>query len=377
MKKILIFGPIGDFGGREVESGFIAKVLSSVYDVTVCSTGKMTKKSQVFDFNPKQKTLSLPDMMLKKYFHFRIFAFFSLMKNNFAGKAPDYAKNYLSLKFNYTKKLNDLIENLIPEYDLLFICAQIASAYIPESVAIASKKNIKIVFRTTGVITNIDYGYLSKVDCFIHHSVRNANRLAYSYMLIDQCALNEDTLLKIQPVSKQIQNFLTVSRLVQEKNVDVVIKAFLKSKAAGDKLYVIGDGPQKNELMQLAAIEEDVIFPGLVDNDKIAGYFAKTDCMIVSHYDFETGPLTGIEAMAAGRIIISAKTGAMQDRLPFSNLWFDNNASDLAIQILKAKKLDSEEVADLSNAIQARYIDAYNTEIISKRYLACIKALIS
>lgn len=377
MKKILLIGPIGDYGGREIEASFIASTLSELYHVEICSTGRITKKSQVFDFNPQQKILSLPHLMLKKYLFFRVIAFFSLIKNNFKGSLSYYAKNQLSKKMGYEKKVKSLLEDLIPEYDLIFICAQLGSAYIPEIVQIASKKNIKIVFRTTGVIENTAYDYLDKVDCFLHHSMRNANRIGYHYQLIDQCALNENSLIEIPLANKKVKNFLTIARLIKEKNVDVVITAFIQAKAVGDKLYVVGDGPKKKDLMRLAANEKDIIFLGHVDNDKIAAYFAETDCLIVSHYDAETGPLTGIEAMAAGRIIISSKTGAMQERLPFSDFWFDNNANDLAKQIKRVKKLDHNEIVDLSNAIRSRYMETYNKKEIGKSYLNSIKVLIS
>ena len=46
---MLIIGPIGDFGGRELEAGFIANSLSDNYDVEICSIGNITKNSQVYE----------------------------------------------------------------------------------------------------------------------------------------------------------------------------------------------------------------------------------------------------------------------------------------------------------------------------------------
>ena len=43
--KILLIGPIGDFGGREVEVNIIARALENDFNVSILSTGYMTADS--------------------------------------------------------------------------------------------------------------------------------------------------------------------------------------------------------------------------------------------------------------------------------------------------------------------------------------------
>ena len=381
MKKILVLGPIGDYGGREIEAGFIANVLSSQYDVTIFSTGSLTKKSQVFHFNHRQKVLTLSGLLIKKFFVFRLLSFLSFLKSNFAGSISDYANNgVLKRKFGYHQKAVEIIDELVPQYDVLFICAQLSSNFLHESIHAAKKNNVKVIFRTTGYITDSNFGYLNGVDCFLHHSFRNAEALKshgeHQYLLIDQCAFNEKQLLQIPVVNEKVRCFLTLARLVRNKNIDVVIEAFQKIRQSGDKLYIIGDGTEKQELMKLAEADNDIVFTGHVSNDNISNYFKKADCVIISHYDMETGPLTGVEAMAAGRMIISAKTGAMQERLPFNDFWFDNTTEDLAAQMLKVKALEKSQVFQKATEIRTRYKSEYNISAIAGRYLSCVAALI-
>jgi len=80
-KRILIFGPIGDFGGRELESGFIASVLSSKFDVAICSSGTISEKSQFFDFNKGLNVFSVNQLLFDKYWIIRILAYLSFLKN--------------------------------------------------------------------------------------------------------------------------------------------------------------------------------------------------------------------------------------------------------------------------------------------------------
>jgi len=381
-KKVLIFGPIADYGGREVECGFIASALSADFTVEVCSTGFISKNTQVLDRNPGLKVFSVDQLLYKKSLAIRMVAFVNFLKNGSKGRALDYTNNLIAKKyFGYNKKIDVVVEALVKQYDLIFICAQLSSKLLAPCITAAKKHGKKVVFRTTGVITETNFDFIAQVDCFLHHSQRNARLLAdapnYRYRIIDQCALNEKQLLEIPAASHKVKTFLTIARLVADKNIDVVIGAFQQLKSTGNKLYIVGDGPEKNNLMKMAANDDHIIFTGHVSNDRISEYFETADCIIISHYDFETGPLTGVEAMAAGRMIISAKTGAMQERLPFSNFWFDNDKSNLAVQMQAVVMLDAPQVQQQSAAIRERYLDEYNSAKIGSKYLNAVASLIS
>ena len=71
-KKILFIGPIGDFGGRELETGFMAKSLSNDFDIEILSTGNLTLNSQIFDFVPTEIVQTLNECIYKNSFRFRI-----------------------------------------------------------------------------------------------------------------------------------------------------------------------------------------------------------------------------------------------------------------------------------------------------------------
>lgn len=372
-KKILIFGPMGDFGGRELEAAFIADALSEKYEVDICSSTSFTGASQLFEFNKEQMAFSLNSVLIKNHFSIKLFATLSHWKNRRSKDASFFAKNYFTKTyFGYNKKIRQAFETLIPDYDLVFICGQLSSRFVADVVDIASSKGIKILFRTTGTNDNDQYGYIDKVDGFIHHSQKNAERLLQSakhqYAIIDQCAYSENDLMKIPLVQQPIRTFLTLARLVAEKNIDVVIEAFKKVKTTGDRLLILGSGPETEHLTAIAEGDPDIIFKGFVPNNETADYFAMADCVIISYYALETGPLTGIEAMAAGRLLITTEAGAMPERIAFNPFWFENNVDSLAKQILEIKKLDAAETLHLSEKIRNRYSESYSKLFVSAQY---------
>nr|WP_246457682.1 glycosyltransferase family 4 protein [Winogradskyella echinorum] len=215
---------------------------------------------------------------------------------------------------------------------------------------------------------------------FIHHSESNAKRLNYldkhNYVIIDQCAFNEEEYLKIK-VKKSAKTFLTVSRIVPQKNIDILIDVFKLRENANLNLIIIGEGEILEELKIRAKKSPNIIFLGFIPNDQLNYYFEQYDCFIVSHYHNETGPLTGIEAMASGLIIASAKTGAMPDRLPDNNFFFENNVKDLSLVINKIKELKQEEIKSISKYNRTRYLEKYKIELIQSQYKNVIFKLLN
>jgi glycosyltransferase involved in cell wall biosynthesis len=384
LKKILIIGPIGDFGGREIECGFIAKSLSKKFDVYICSTGNLSAKSQVFDFVSSLKVFSITDLVYKNDLSVRISSFFSWIKNCCKSPVSFYVKSKFNKGcLNIENKIQNQIKNQVENSDCILICAQLSSNYIEIIINHAYQFNKPVFFRTTGAIGKIEKktcSYLIKVTQFIHHSEKNAFNLNsqenFPYVIIDQCAYNEQSLLQIEQLEKKVTTFITIARLVKEKNIDVVIKAFLKIKENGDQLFVVGDGLELKALQELAFGEPSVIFTGFVSNIDLTDFFRISDCVVISHCDGETGPLTGIEAMAAGKLLLSAKTGAMPERLPNNEFWFDNSIDDLVIQMQKVKEMDAIKVAVISAYNRKRYLESYSEVIIRQAYIKAAQAFL-
>lgn len=378
-KKILLIGPIGDFGGRELEVGFIAKALNEEFDVKICSTVYFTKESQVFDFVTKKQLFSLANTVINKNYLIKLVSLIAYFRFGCRYSISYFFNNKINKKyFEVTNKTNRIIEELVVENDLIIICAQISSAYMNKVVRYAFVKNIPVIFRTTGTIVDLGasllkskFSWLEKVTCFIHHSETNANKLTllnkHDYEIIDQCAYNEKELLACLNKENKISNFFVLSRLSKEKQIDVVIKAFSNIGQPTDYLHIYGTGPELIFLKELAKNNSNVIFYGHISHAKSHELFYKYDCLIISSSE-EAGPLTGVEAMAAGMSLISTKVGAMPERLIDYDFWYDGSQEQLEVKMLKFKGLPISEVNRISKTVKQRYVEEYSIEAIKNKY---------
>ncbi len=105
------------------------------------------------------------------------------------------------------------------------------------------------------------------------------------------------------------QNMVFVGRLVEGKNVDLLIDAFseLKSKYPDSTLTVVGDGPKRKELEGLSIkLKTEVRFLGVIDHGKLWKQYATADVLVLpsSH---EGWGLVVLEAFASGIPVITTR----------------------------------------------------------------------
>jgi 1,2-diacylglycerol 3-alpha-glucosyltransferase len=117
--------------------------------------------------------------------------------------------------------------------------------------------------------------------------------------------------LQAEPLSRGNYGFaeddillIYTGRLGPEKNLDFLLMAFAGVVQAVEnvKLLILGDGPLKEELQELAKdlqIAESVQFTGLIQYDNMPGYLAMCDAFVTASVT-EVHPLSVIEAMEAG-----------------------------------------------------------------------------
>lgn len=144
------------------------------------------------------------------------------------------------------------------------------------------------------------------------------------------------------------KHILFVGRLVKEKNVDCIIKAFDYIKDKDVVLDIVGDGKEKKILEGMAkGISDNIVFHGKVSPNEIPSYLKKSD-VFVSLNPHEPYGIVYLEAMASNTSIVCPKTGGQmdtlldyKDRVRFVNPY---EMSDIAKKMDEALKLEFEEL---------------------------------
>ncbi len=108
---------------------------------------------------------------------------------------------------------------------------------------------------------------------------------------------------------------LLASRLAPEKGIDVAIEACI---AAGRRLLVAGDGPERERLQRLAgrAPEGQIELLGAVSRSQLAQLRAGAALALSPSRSEETFGIAVAEAMAAGLPVIASDLGAPAELLP-------------------------------------------------------------
>jgi len=133
--------------------------------------------------------------------------------------------------------------------------------------------------------------------------------------------------------------FITVSMLNQNKSIDLVIKSFSRLVISGFdvKLHIIGDGPEKENLILLSnrlGLAKKITFFGSVARKVIPHEIVQADALIVAS-KFETFGVVAAEAMALGKPVIATRCGGPEDIVTKdSGLLIDSNSEEQMLEAM-------------------------------------------
>ena len=170
-------------------------------------------------------------------------------------------------------------------------------------------------------------------------------------------------------------DYIYAGRLVQYKNVDVIVKALSRTfPNGGFKLHVIGEGAEREILERMTkkfGITDQVIFYGSMSRDKVFETMKKCNCFIMVS-DNETFGMVYIEAMLAGCITVASKKGGVDGVIIDGVNGFlseQGSVDDLVLTLARIDSLSREETVELKKkAIRTAY--EYRDSKVSEDYLS-------
>lgn len=124
------------------------------------------------------------------------------------------------------------------------------------------------------------------------------------------------TVKPFEDLSKRPPCFAFVGRLVEEKGVEVLLRAASKlSQDASDfRLAIVGDGPEKDRLESLAVelgIGDRTEFLGTVRSNMISSVLQDVRAIVMPSTWEDVAPLVAIEQMLQGRLVIASDIGGL------------------------------------------------------------------
>lgn len=379
-QKYLILAPINRWGGVNLDVGFIAQTIGKQHQVSVLSYGKYYEDCSIFNFidtsiyNSVDRILYTSDTAVRTSVN--VLKRFKPM----AIPAHHRLDNKLSHLFiNIRNKRLKVLRKRISESDKIVICSQLTGHWSEEIVSLAYQYKKPIYYRVTQQISDRHLRpetlkWLRHIQQFIHHSKHNLNVLAEAlpsakHVNIDQCVMWEDQFMEIPLLNQSPKAFYCISRLEKTKQIDHIIKAFKALNDNSLSLHIYGDGSQMTALKDLAEEDNRIKFYGAVALEAIVDVHKAHDCLVIAS-SIEGGPYTAIEAMAAGRLIVSTNVGAMSVRLGEQYPYFVNEKEGKTLErlLLNITQLPKEGSYTLSAKLREIYDTNYSVEEIQSAY---------
>ena len=150
-----------------------------------------------------------------------------------------------------------------------------------------------------------DFEAAQRVDQFVAISKWVAHKVQQAYRRSADVIYPPVDVSAYKPQPVKDDYYLTVSRLVPYKRVDLITEAF--SRMTDKRLVVIGEGPEKNRLA--AGAPGNIEFLGYQPFDVVKSYLESAKAFVFSAVeDFGIAP---IEAQAAGTPVIGYRRGGI------------------------------------------------------------------
>ncbi|SFG94592.1 glycosyltransferase family 4 protein [Sporolactobacillus nakayamae] len=154
-----------------------------------------------------------------------------------------------------------------------------------------------------------DYRTANGVDFFIANSQFISKRIWKVYRRKSDVIYPPVNIERFELKTKKGNYYLTASRMVPYKRIDLIVKAF--SKLPYKKLYVIGNGPEFNKIQKSSG--SNVILLGYQSDEVLTKYMQNAKAFVYAAV--EDFGITPVEAQACGTPIIAYGEGGLRETI--------------------------------------------------------------
>lgn len=183
--------------------------------------------------------------------------------------------------------------------------------------------------------------------------------------------------------SNSPRSFVYVGRLAEEKNLELLIRAFIavkeNNKVSDWKLLFVGDGPAKEKLSKISGKyleSQSIEFAGGHPWYKVPAWLAKSDVLILPSKSEPWGLVVN-EAMVCGMpVIVSEKCGCAEDlvRSGINGFLFNPESQSDLETALKFFIENPEKIDSMGNE-SIKLIKPFSSKTVAKAMVNCYRNL--
>lgn len=230
----------------------------------------------------------------------------------------------------------------------IFGLSHVASVHGSDVNTITKSKKLKsicsFIFNYSDIITANSL-YTKERLKSINSSV--INKVKIIPMGVDLNLFNYNLSLKFQENLKSDFRIISVGRLIDIKGIKYLILAMKEiiNKTKNARLFIIGDGPEKESLMELVSslnLINYITFTGFVNYRDLPSYYNSADVFVLPSISLngkeEALGVVTIEAMASGVPVIGTNVGGVSDIITDGYNGFlvpEKSPSDIANKVLE------------------------------------------
>lgn len=168
---------------------------------------------------------------------------------------------------------------------------------------------------------------------------------------------------------------ISVGRMVKRKGYDNLLRALAKIDDGKVKLIIVGEGPEKETLLQIIRDEnlgDRVLLPGFVTENRKFQYLKCSDLYVLSSVHEGFGIVLQ-EAMQVGLPILATNYGGQTDIIEdgTNGLLIESNSVDALVNGIK-QMLGNRGLMEKCSKENQKKIQEFHAEKIAKQYIHCI-----
>jgi phosphatidylinositol alpha-1,6-mannosyltransferase len=183
-------------------------------------------------------------------------------------------------------------------------------------------------------------------------------------------------------IPREAKILLAIQRLDPWKRVDVLIRALsIVQKKTDAYLVVGGKGPELKRLQSLAhdlGVSSRVLFTGYIPEQELPLYYALAD-LFVFHSTYETFCLSLLQAMAAGKPIVSVRSTAIPELIHHgeNGLLVDPGDADAFARSVLELLADVDMQRRFAVESRRRARASYDWQMVGQRYESTLEQCVS